>query len=102
MLTNPRDLAAGPKGYVMCNVAVLAKGEKTRLPPDTDGDDDIEGPRRAARAAAAIPATTSASSFARCSLRSATEPDWSTSAARRANSPRTCSTSRISPTPANG
>ncbi|KAL7306383.1 hypothetical protein TKK_0001807 [Trichogramma kaykai] len=43
MLTNPRDLAAGPKGYVMCNVAVLAKGEKTRLPPDTDGDDDIEG-----------------------------------------------------------
>lgn len=43
MLTNPRDLAAGARGYVKCNISVHAKGEKFTVPPETDGDDDIEG-----------------------------------------------------------
>ena len=43
MLANPRDFAAGAKGYVKCNIAVHAKGEKLKVPPDTDGDEDIEG-----------------------------------------------------------
>ncbi|XP_031785250.1 otoferlin isoform X4 [Nasonia vitripennis] len=43
MLTNPRDLTSGPRGYVKCNIAVHAKGEKFKMPPETDGDDDIEG-----------------------------------------------------------
>ena len=43
MLTNPKDLAHGPKGYVKCNIVVLAKGEKRRIPPETDGEEDIEG-----------------------------------------------------------
>nr|XP_034175477.1 otoferlin-like [Osmia lignaria] len=43
MLTNPKDLAAGPKGYVKCNIAINVKGEKLRVHPDTEGEDDIEG-----------------------------------------------------------
>ncbi|CAK9828332.1 Fer-1-like protein 6 [Anthophora retusa] len=43
MLTNPKDLFAGPKGYVKCNIAINVKGEKLRVLPDTEGEDDIEG-----------------------------------------------------------
>nr|XP_012151304.1 PREDICTED: otoferlin-like [Megachile rotundata] len=43
MLTNPKDLAAGPKGYVKCNIAINVKGEKMRVYPETEGEDDIEG-----------------------------------------------------------
>ncbi|CAL7940390.1 unnamed protein product [Xylocopa violacea] len=43
MLMNPKDLSAGPKGYVKCNIAINAKGEKMRVQPDTEGEDDIEG-----------------------------------------------------------
>ncbi|XP_014219659.1 otoferlin [Copidosoma floridanum] len=43
MLTNPRDPASGPRGYVKCNLAVHAKGEKLKTLPETDEEDDIEG-----------------------------------------------------------
>ncbi|KAK9306192.1 hypothetical protein QLX08_003081 [Tetragonisca angustula] len=43
MLTNPKDISAGPKGYVKCNIAINVKGEKLKVQPDTEGEDDIEG-----------------------------------------------------------
>lgn len=43
MLTNPKDPLAGAKGYVKCNINVQAKGEKVKVHPETDGEDDIEG-----------------------------------------------------------
>ncbi|KAK1117439.1 hypothetical protein K0M31_016643 [Melipona bicolor] len=43
MLTNPKDLSAVPKGYVKCNIAINVKGEKLKVQPDTEGEDDIEG-----------------------------------------------------------
>ncbi|XP_043264956.1 otoferlin-like [Colletes gigas] len=43
MLTNPKDLAAGPRGYVKCNIAINVKGEKLKVYPETEGEDDIEG-----------------------------------------------------------
>ncbi|XP_070528249.1 otoferlin [Cardiocondyla obscurior] len=43
VLTDPKDLAAGPKGYVMCNVTVNTKDEKVRVHPETVDEDDIEG-----------------------------------------------------------
>lgn len=44
MLTNPKDLASGPKGYIKCNINVHAKGERLKTLPETDNDDDdIEG-----------------------------------------------------------
>ena len=43
MLTNPKLLNDGPKGYVKCNIVVHSKGEKFKIPPETDGEDDIEG-----------------------------------------------------------
>ena len=43
MLTNPKDLSAGPKGYVKCNITINVKGEKMRVHPETEGEDDIEG-----------------------------------------------------------
>ncbi|XP_076302777.1 otoferlin-like, partial [Lasioglossum baleicum] len=43
MLTNPKDPSAGPKGYVKCNIAINVKGEKMRVHPETEGEDDIEG-----------------------------------------------------------
>ncbi|XP_072763326.1 LOW QUALITY PROTEIN: otoferlin, partial [Anoplolepis gracilipes] len=43
VLTNPKDPSAGPKGYVKCNITVNAKGEKMKVHPETEGEDDIEG-----------------------------------------------------------
>ncbi|XP_076648742.1 otoferlin [Halictus rubicundus] len=43
MLTNPMDLASGSKGYVKCNITINVKGEKLKVHPETDGEDDIEG-----------------------------------------------------------
>lgn len=43
MLTNPKDLSAGPKGYVKCNITINVKGEKMKVHPETEGEDDIEG-----------------------------------------------------------
>lgn len=43
MLTNPKDPNATPKGYVKCNIAVHSRGEKVKIHPETDGEDDIEG-----------------------------------------------------------
>ncbi|KAG7207640.1 hypothetical protein KM043_009260 [Ampulex compressa] len=43
MLMDPKDMAAGPKGYVKCNIAVNVTGEKVRVHPETEGEDDIEG-----------------------------------------------------------
>ncbi|XP_078046839.1 otoferlin [Augochlora pura] len=43
MLTNPKDLASGSKGYVKCNITINVKGEKMKVHPETDGEDDIEG-----------------------------------------------------------
>ncbi|KAK2580952.1 hypothetical protein KPH14_006018 [Odynerus spinipes] len=43
MLGDPKSLSSEPKGYVKCNVAVRAKGEKVRIYPETEGEDDIEG-----------------------------------------------------------
>ncbi|XP_076243958.1 fer-1-like protein 6 [Calliopsis andreniformis] len=43
MLTNPKDLIAGPKGYVKCNIAINVKGEKLKVHPEVEGEDDIEG-----------------------------------------------------------
>ncbi|XP_015435492.1 PREDICTED: otoferlin-like [Dufourea novaeangliae] len=43
MLTNPKDLGSGPKGYVKCNIAINVKGEKMKGHPETEGEDDIEG-----------------------------------------------------------
>lgn len=43
MLTNPKDLSAGPRGYVKCNIAINVKGEKMKVHPETEGEDDIEG-----------------------------------------------------------
>ena len=43
MLTNPKDPSAGSKGYVKCNIAINVKGEKLKVQPDTEGEDDIEG-----------------------------------------------------------
>lgn len=43
MLTNPKDRSNEPKGYVKCNISVMAKGDKLQSHPDSDDDDDIEG-----------------------------------------------------------
>ncbi|XP_044010396.1 otoferlin [Aphidius gifuensis] len=45
MLTNPKDHSNAPRGYVKCNISVMAKGDKLRTHPDSDDDDedDIEG-----------------------------------------------------------
>ncbi|XP_024943161.1 otoferlin [Cephus cinctus] len=43
MLTNPKDAGAEPKGYVKCNITVNAKGQKIKVHPETDGENDIEG-----------------------------------------------------------
>lgn len=40
---DPKNPSAGPKGYVKCNIAVNAKGEKVKVHPETEGEDDIEG-----------------------------------------------------------
>ncbi|XP_071649969.1 otoferlin [Temnothorax longispinosus] len=43
VLTDPKDLTAGPKGYVKCNITVNVKDEKVRVHPETLDEDDIEG-----------------------------------------------------------
>jgi len=43
VLTDPKDLMAGPKGYVKCNITVNVKDEKVKVHPETVDEDDIEG-----------------------------------------------------------
>ncbi|EZA54735.1 Otoferlin [Ooceraea biroi] len=43
VLTDPRDLTTDPKGYIKCNITVSAKGERVKVHPETEGEDDIEG-----------------------------------------------------------
>ncbi|XP_050361136.1 otoferlin-like [Nymphalis io] len=44
LLTDPEDMAAGAKGYVKCDITVIAKGDPIKIPPKSDrDDDDIEG-----------------------------------------------------------
>lgn len=43
MLTDPKSLLSEAKGYVKCNVSIKARGEKVRVHPETDDEDDIEG-----------------------------------------------------------
>ncbi|EFN77733.1 Otoferlin [Harpegnathos saltator] len=43
VLMNPKDPAAGPKGYVKCNIVVNVRGEKVKVHPETEGEEDIEG-----------------------------------------------------------
>ncbi|XP_076223010.1 otoferlin [Nomia melanderi] len=43
MLINPADPGSGLKGYVKCNITMNVKGEKMKVHPETDGEDDIEG-----------------------------------------------------------
>ncbi|XP_035743561.1 otoferlin-like [Vespa mandarinia] len=42
MLTDPKSLSSEAKGYVKCNISVKARGEKVRVYPETEGEDDIE------------------------------------------------------------
>lgn len=43
MLTDPKDITTKLKGYVKCNIAINVKGEKMKVYPETEGEDDIEG-----------------------------------------------------------
>ncbi|XP_036143415.1 otoferlin [Monomorium pharaonis] len=43
VLTDPKDLTAGPKGYVKCNITVNVKDEKVKAHPEAMDEDDIEG-----------------------------------------------------------
>jgi len=43
VLTDPKDLSAGPKGYVKCNITVNVKDEKVKVHPEILDEDDIEG-----------------------------------------------------------
>ncbi|XP_077477285.1 otoferlin b [Stigmatopora argus] len=45
LLSDPDDITAGCKGYVKCDVAVVAKGDAVKTPhkPRESDDDDIEG-----------------------------------------------------------
>ncbi|XP_048510270.1 otoferlin-like [Athalia rosae] len=43
MLVDPKDMAAGPKGYIKCNITVNVKGQMQKSHPETDGEEDIEG-----------------------------------------------------------
>lgn len=44
MLTDPDDITAGCKGYIKCDITVLAKGDnaKTSRKVNDDDNDDIE------------------------------------------------------------
>ncbi|XP_014369899.2 otoferlin-like [Papilio machaon] len=43
LLTDPDDVAAGPKGYLKCDISVIGKGDTIKIPPTSDKDeDDIE------------------------------------------------------------
>jgi hypothetical protein len=41
ILTDPRDPAIGVKGYVKCNITVSAKGERVRVHPEVEDEEDI-------------------------------------------------------------
>ncbi|XP_046390175.1 otoferlin-like isoform X2 [Ischnura elegans] len=43
LLTDPDDIAGGPKGYLKCDVSVIGKGDSIKIPPKSEKDeDDIE------------------------------------------------------------
>ncbi|GLV33991.1 misfire [Carabus blaptoides fortunei] len=43
LLTDPDDIAGGPKGYLKCDISVIGKGDSVKVPPKSDKDeDDIE------------------------------------------------------------
>ncbi|XP_053624309.1 otoferlin-like isoform X2 [Plodia interpunctella] len=43
LLTDPDDVAAGPKGYLKCDISVIGKGDTIKVPPKSEKDeDDIE------------------------------------------------------------
>jgi len=41
ILTDPRDPTIGVKGYVKCNITVSAKGERVRVHPEIEDEEDI-------------------------------------------------------------
>lgn len=45
MLSDPDDITAGCKGYVKCDIAVVAKGDTIKTPhkANESDEDDIEG-----------------------------------------------------------
>lgn len=45
LLSDPEDISAGCKGYVKCDVAVVAKGDTIKTPhkANESEEDDIEG-----------------------------------------------------------
>ncbi|XP_076249647.1 otoferlin isoform X2 [Calliopsis andreniformis] len=44
LLTDPDDVAGGPKGYLKCDISVIGKGDVVKIPPKSEKDeDDIEG-----------------------------------------------------------
>ncbi|XP_076179647.1 otoferlin isoform X4 [Ptiloglossa arizonensis] len=44
LLTDPDDVAGGPKGYLKCDISVIGKGDTVKIPPKSEKDeDDIEG-----------------------------------------------------------
>lgn len=45
LLSDPDDITAGCKGYIKCDIAVVAKGDTIKTPHKTNesDDDDIEG-----------------------------------------------------------
>ncbi|XP_061500462.1 otoferlin [Anopheles gambiae] len=43
LLSDPEDFAAGPKGYLKCDVGIIGKGDTVKVPPKSEKDpDDIE------------------------------------------------------------
>ncbi|XP_017781557.1 PREDICTED: otoferlin-like isoform X2 [Nicrophorus vespilloides] len=43
LLTDPDDIAGGPKGYLKCDISVIGKGDSVKVPPKSEKDeDDIE------------------------------------------------------------
>ncbi|XP_063235260.1 otoferlin-like isoform X2 [Bacillus rossius redtenbacheri] len=43
LLTDPDDIAGGPKGYLKCDISVIGKGDTIKVPPKSEKDeDDIE------------------------------------------------------------
>ena len=43
VLTDPDDIAGGPKGYLKCDISIITKGDAVKIPPKSERDeDDIE------------------------------------------------------------
>ncbi|XP_071050803.1 otoferlin-like [Onthophagus taurus] len=40
LLTDPDDIAGGPKGYLKCDISVIGKGDSVKVPPKSEKDDD--------------------------------------------------------------